>query len=165
MPLSIITFFLSIKAFNVFGNKSNVFPLKNKENHIVSLYFRSTINEKERSGILRLWTIQPLEVLEIIKQKGEFVCNPIYSDLDFKESPSILFKLKGSNNTKFLCFVLFMVANKFNLFFGVKTESLAVIFKSIEGTRNNIPIFKPSCRSGFNEINSPCAISNFLDKL
>ena len=35
------------KAFNVFGNKSIVFPLKNKENHIVSLYFRSTINEKE----------------------------------------------------------------------------------------------------------------------
>ena len=35
------------KAFNVFGNKSIVFPLKNKENHIVSLYFRSTINEKD----------------------------------------------------------------------------------------------------------------------
>ena len=35
------------KAFNVFGNKSIVFSLKNKENHIVSLYFRSTINEKE----------------------------------------------------------------------------------------------------------------------
>lgn len=35
------------KAFNVFGNKSIVFPLKNKENQIVSLYFRSTINEKE----------------------------------------------------------------------------------------------------------------------
>lgn len=35
------------KAFNVFGNKSIVFPLKNKENHIVSLYFRSAINEKE----------------------------------------------------------------------------------------------------------------------
>lgn len=35
------------KAFNVFGNKSIVFSLKNKENQIVSLYFRSTINEKE----------------------------------------------------------------------------------------------------------------------
>jgi DNA primase len=35
------------KAFNVFGNKSIVFPLRNKENQIVSLYFRSTINEKE----------------------------------------------------------------------------------------------------------------------
>jgi DNA primase len=35
------------KAFNVFGNKSIVFPLKNKENQTVSLYFRSTINEKE----------------------------------------------------------------------------------------------------------------------
>lgn len=35
------------KAYNVFGNKSIVFPLKNKENHIVSLYFRSIINEKE----------------------------------------------------------------------------------------------------------------------
>lgn len=35
------------KAYNVFGNKSIVFPLKNKENQIVSLYFRSTINEKE----------------------------------------------------------------------------------------------------------------------
>jgi DNA primase len=35
------------KAYNVFGNKSIVFPLKNKENQIVSLYFRSIINEKE----------------------------------------------------------------------------------------------------------------------
>lgn len=37
------------KAFNVFGNKSIVFPLKNKENQIVSLYFRNTINEKDTS--------------------------------------------------------------------------------------------------------------------
>jgi DNA primase len=35
------------KAFNVFGNKSLVFALRDKENKIVSLYFRSTINEKE----------------------------------------------------------------------------------------------------------------------
>ena len=35
---------------------------------------------------MRLWTIQPLEVLEIIKQKGEFVCNPNYSDSDFKSA-------------------------------------------------------------------------------
>jgi DNA primase len=35
------------KAYNVFGNKSIVFPLKNKDNQIVSFYFRSTINEKE----------------------------------------------------------------------------------------------------------------------
>jgi DNA primase len=35
------------KAYNVFGNKSIVFPLKNKTNQVVSLYFRSTINEKE----------------------------------------------------------------------------------------------------------------------
>ncbi len=35
------------KAYSVFGNKSIVFPLKNKENEIVSFYFRSTINEKE----------------------------------------------------------------------------------------------------------------------
>ena len=35
---------------------------------------------------MRLWTIQPLEVLEIIKQKGEFVCNPVYSDSDFKRA-------------------------------------------------------------------------------
>ena len=35
------------KAYNVFGNKSIVFPLKNKSNQIVSLYFRSIINEKE----------------------------------------------------------------------------------------------------------------------
>ncbi|TRX35072.1 CHC2 zinc finger domain-containing protein [Flavobacterium restrictum] len=47
------------KAFNVFGNKSIVFPLKNKENQIVSFYFRSTINNenskhfylKNRSGL------------------------------------------------------------------------------------------------------------------
>ncbi|WP_394772662.1 CHC2 zinc finger domain-containing protein [Flavobacterium sp.] len=47
------------KAYNVFGNRSIVFPLKNKENQVVSLYFRSTINEKDakhfylknRSGI------------------------------------------------------------------------------------------------------------------
>jgi hypothetical protein len=31
------------KAYTVFGNKSIVFPLKNKENQIVSLYFRSTL--------------------------------------------------------------------------------------------------------------------------
>ena len=35
------------KAYNVFGNKSIVFPLKNRENQIVSFYFRSIINEKE----------------------------------------------------------------------------------------------------------------------
>lgn len=35
------------KAYNVFGNRSIVFPLKNKKNQTVSLYFRSTINEKE----------------------------------------------------------------------------------------------------------------------
>lgn len=35
------------KAYNVFGNRSIVFPLKNKENQVISLYFRSTINEKE----------------------------------------------------------------------------------------------------------------------
>jgi DNA primase len=35
------------KAYSVFGNKSIVFPLKDRENQIVSLYFRSTINEKE----------------------------------------------------------------------------------------------------------------------
>ena len=35
---------------------------------------------------MRLWTIQPLEVLEIIKQEGEFVCNPNYSDPDFKRA-------------------------------------------------------------------------------
>ena len=35
------------KAYNVFGNKSIVFALKNKENQVVSLYYRSTINEKE----------------------------------------------------------------------------------------------------------------------
>nr|WP_315203937.1 CHC2 zinc finger domain-containing protein [uncultured Flavobacterium sp.] len=35
------------KAYNVFGNKSIVFPLKNCHGQTVSLYFRSTINEKE----------------------------------------------------------------------------------------------------------------------
>lgn len=35
------------KAYSVFGNKAIVFPLKNKENEIVSFYFRSTVNEKE----------------------------------------------------------------------------------------------------------------------
>lgn len=35
------------KAYNVFGNRSIVFSLRNKENQVVSLYFRSTINEKE----------------------------------------------------------------------------------------------------------------------
>lgn len=34
------------KAYNAFGNRSIVFPLRNKENQIVSFYFRSTINEK-----------------------------------------------------------------------------------------------------------------------
>ncbi|HFG0578700.1 toprim domain-containing protein [Flavobacterium psychrophilum] len=35
------------KAYNVFGKWGIVFPLKNKENEVVSLYFRSTLNEKE----------------------------------------------------------------------------------------------------------------------
>jgi DNA primase len=35
------------KAYNVFGKWGIVFPLKNKENQVVSLYFRSTLNEKE----------------------------------------------------------------------------------------------------------------------
>ena len=34
------------KAYNVFGKYGIVFPLKNQENQIVSLYFRSTLNEK-----------------------------------------------------------------------------------------------------------------------
>jgi DNA primase catalytic core len=37
------------KAYNVFGNKGIVFPLKNKENQIVSFYFRSTINNDASS--------------------------------------------------------------------------------------------------------------------
>jgi DNA primase catalytic core len=47
------------KAYSVFGNKCIVFPLRNKDNKIVSLYFRSTINNdsqkhyylKNRSGL------------------------------------------------------------------------------------------------------------------
>ena len=35
------------KAYNVFGNKSLVFPLKNCHGQTVSFYFRSIINEKE----------------------------------------------------------------------------------------------------------------------
>jgi len=35
------------KAYNVFGKWGIVFALKNKENQVVSLYFRSTLNEKE----------------------------------------------------------------------------------------------------------------------
>jgi DNA primase len=35
------------KAYNVFGNKCLVFPLRNKENQVVSFYFRSIINEKD----------------------------------------------------------------------------------------------------------------------
>jgi DNA primase len=34
------------KAYKPFGNKSILFPLKNKENQIVSFYFRSTINNE-----------------------------------------------------------------------------------------------------------------------
>ena len=34
------------QSYKPFGNKSLVFPLKSKENQIVSLYFRSTIDEK-----------------------------------------------------------------------------------------------------------------------
>lgn len=47
------------KAYSVFGNKAIVFPLKNKENEIVSFYFRSILNVdnmkhfylKNRSGL------------------------------------------------------------------------------------------------------------------
>ena len=47
------------QAYKTFGIKSIVFPLKNKENQIVSFYFRSIVNDKEakhfylknRSGI------------------------------------------------------------------------------------------------------------------
>jgi len=47
------------KAYTVFGNKCIVFPLRNKENRIVSLYFRSTTNNdnqkhfylKNRTGL------------------------------------------------------------------------------------------------------------------
>ncbi len=35
------------KAYNVFGKWCIVFALKNKENKVVSLYFRSTLNDKE----------------------------------------------------------------------------------------------------------------------
>jgi len=36
------------KAYSVFGKNCIVFPLKNRENEIVSLYFRSTLNDKEQ---------------------------------------------------------------------------------------------------------------------
>jgi len=36
------------KAYSVFGKNCIVFPLKNKENEIVSLYFRSTANDKDQ---------------------------------------------------------------------------------------------------------------------
>lgn len=35
------------KAYNIFGKWCLVFGLKNKENHIISFYFRSILNEKE----------------------------------------------------------------------------------------------------------------------
>src|SRR5690606_15850548 len=35
------------QAYKPFGNKSIVFPLKNKNNEVTSLYFRSTLNNKE----------------------------------------------------------------------------------------------------------------------
>jgi DNA primase len=35
------------KAYNIFGKWCLVFGLKNKENHVVSFYFRSILNEKE----------------------------------------------------------------------------------------------------------------------
>ena len=49
---------------------------------------------------MRLWTIQALEVLEIIKQKGEFVCNPVYSDSDFKRAYYWLVKQMDSHGIK-----------------------------------------------------------------
>ncbi len=36
------------KIYSVFGKNCIVFPLKNKDNQIVSLYFRSTINDKDQ---------------------------------------------------------------------------------------------------------------------
>lgn len=36
------------QAYKPFGNKGIVFPLKNKENEIVSFYYRSTINDKDQ---------------------------------------------------------------------------------------------------------------------
>lgn len=36
------------QAYKPFGNRCIVFPLRNKENDIVSLYFRSTINDKDQ---------------------------------------------------------------------------------------------------------------------
>ena len=36
------------KAYNVFGKNCIVFPLKNRSNEIVGLYFRSTVNDKEQ---------------------------------------------------------------------------------------------------------------------
>jgi len=36
------------KAYHVFGKNCIVFPLKNRENEIVGLYFRSTLNDKEQ---------------------------------------------------------------------------------------------------------------------
>src|SRR5690606_5370699 len=36
------------QAYKPFGNRCIVFPLRNRENEIVSLYFRSTINDKDQ---------------------------------------------------------------------------------------------------------------------
>jgi DNA primase len=38
------------QAYKPFGNRSILFPLKNKENQIVSFYFRSTINNETDAG-------------------------------------------------------------------------------------------------------------------
>ena len=43
------------QAYKPFGNKSILFPLKNKENQIVSFYFRSTINETLLFSFFSIW--------------------------------------------------------------------------------------------------------------
>jgi DNA primase catalytic core len=59
------------KAYSVFGNKCIVFPLRDKENRIVSLYFRSTINNdsgkhyylKNRQGLYPCYPPQTTKIL------------------------------------------------------------------------------------------------------
>lgn len=84
------------QAYKPFGNKSIVFPLKNKANRIVSFYFRSTVNEKEakhfylknRTGVYPSYPKK--ETKKLILTESIIDCASLLQIDDIKENYSLL---------------------------------------------------------------------------
>jgi DNA primase len=84
------------KAYNVFGKYGIVFPLKNKENQIVSLYFRSTLDKenakhfylKNRTGVYPNYP--KIETKKLILTESIIDCASLLQIKEIAENYSLL---------------------------------------------------------------------------